>query len=325
MKKINDAFFWLLLFPLLFGSCVGEDYSNCITKTYIRFESKNPKHPLREITKSLELYLYGADNRLAHQFNFLPEDFSPSEVAVEIPEIPGGTYKIIGVINHESCYSIYNIENLDEVYTVLNNDTVDTPPADLFVGSGLLTIKQNKQENTIITTAVAMGKQTNHFKVNITFDGYTSPAGTSINSCICGYNGKFLYNDYICPDNEYKRVYLPHQSTGNTNGTEPISYNFTTMRLWIGADLTLLVEEHLPSLNGTTRNTQTRKVELNIVDLLKEIEEVTELPGEKFPYNSDEKLEFHDVYNIDVTLGANFVVLGIKINDWTVIGGGVEV
>ena len=309
MKKAN-IFFWLLLLSLSVISCISEDYDNCPKGYYIRFYPQNQKHDLKQMINTVDLYLYGEDGSLHKEIHRTKEELRPADGAVFIPLLPAGEYKVLALINHDpSCYEISSYQKFEEVHTSLPEELIKTPPADLFVGIKPLEFKQN--EKYAMTVPMKIAKQTNHINLKIVFQDYEQPADAILNSHIYGSNGKFEYSTYSC-SNIYRK-YIGHKkdSSQDTNA----AFQLTTMRLWAGADINLVVEEEYPSLG------ETRSVKINLVE---ELMKVKDEKGELL-YDTDEKLEFNDEYDITMTLDGNFVLLELTIDNWTANGGGVEV
>ncbi|MDL2230277.1 FimB/Mfa2 family fimbrial subunit, partial [Alistipes sp. OttesenSCG-928-L06] len=158
-------------------------------------------------------------------------------------------------------------------------------------------------------------KHTNHINLKVRFEDYTPPAASRLNAYIEARNGEYHYVGHSCRDNTYK-TYVPHQQGPTLDS--PTDFRMTTLRLWHGEqeDIRLYVRE-----TRSADPNQTRVVSLNLAE---ELAKVKNNVGE-YLYNTNEKLEFHDEYDIILTLGPDFVVVGLTIANWSVIGGGVGV
>lgn len=313
MRKTN-IFLWLLLLPLILGSCISEDLSNCPTGRYIRFQPKNKKHNLREMENTLDLLLYGKDNKLVERFHYTKEDFRPSDGAVFLPALDEGTYTTLALFNHDpSFYNVSDDDSYDVVYSELIENELTTSQTDLFVG--IKPIIFEKSEEYISTVTMELGKQTNNVNLKVVFQDYIPPTDAKLSSHISGDNGKFHYFDYTCSLG-YNITYHPLNNKESASGIET-NFEFKTMGLCTDSDIKLIVEEEYP----LTRSSMKRSVSINLVEELKKVKDEQ---GE-FLYDTNEKLEYNDEYDVTLTLGPNFVVLGLTIDDWAIIGGGVEV
>lgn len=291
--------------------------SKCPSGRYIIFQAINPKHNLNTMGKTLDLLFYGEDNRLVERFHYTKEregDFR-SDGAVFVPTLPEGTYTTLALFNHDpACYGIFDEERYDEIYSKVSADTVKTPPADLFVGTKPISFNKGEEHITLIT--MRMAKHTNNVNLKIVFQDYTPPTGATLSSYIYGDNGMFDYSDYACIKNNY-RTYLSYNGKTSGSGFET-NYKIKTMSLWLDSDIQLVVEEEIPWTRGATTK---RSIKINLVEELKKVKNDK---GELL-YDTDEKLEYNDEYDITMTIGPNFIMLGLTIDDWAIIGGGVEV
>ena len=307
-KKMNRKYILLILLPLvaLCAGCTEEDYRNCPAGQYISFEPKNPKHNYRELVRTVDLLYYDASGTLAAEYNYTREQLRSGDYAAFVPAMEAGEYTLVAAVNLSDRFEVNEKQTLDRIYTVLKGETVSDVPHDFFTAVDRITVTGGwtMQEHTMMLI-----KHSNTIYLTVAFDGYTLPAGASLDAYIFGYNGMFRYADmYPAGMNTYGRNYTPQTRDGDR-------FTIGTMRLWTEADIELAVTQS----DGTRAVTRTVAL-----DLIEELMKVKDQAG-NYLYDTTGKMEYQDEYEIVLTLGPDFVVLGLTINNWSVIGGGVEV
>lgn len=310
-NKLTTLFLFTSLLILL-GSCINEDLNECATGQYICFEFRNPKHKLPEVVKTVDLYFYNPEGKLVGNYHYEQNQLREDDYAAYVPDMPSGEYNVIAIANNIECYQTFGTEEYSQITTSLQDEIVTKRPIDLFSAEKKITIK--RISSLVPTEIMYLSKHNNNIRVNVRFDKYTPSTGNTIDTYIAGSNGMFNYSTYSCDKSGYRK-YIAYNTAGTILQQIPSQYDFTTMRLWTESDMTLYIEE-----NPETRNSG-KIIEL---DIEKELAKVSNENGELL-YDTDEKLEYHDDYEITVTIGPTFLVVGLQINGWTIIGGDIEV
>lgn len=296
---------------LLCAGCTREDYRNCPSGQYICFEAMNPKHDYKELVQTVDLLFYDRQGSLAAQYNYTRSELRDGDRAAFVPIMEPGEYTVVAMINHADCYSTTQKENYSTLNTQLVDQVLETAPEDFFTAIRNIDITGNYVDMKDQTMTLA--KQNNHINLTVRLKDYALPAGGSIDSYITACNGQFHYSTYSCPGHSH-RTYRPEVLPVNDLAH---GFRITTMRLWRGMDISLVVDEY----RGGTRAAAARSVTL---DLVEELAKVKDDAG-NFLYDTDDKLEYNDQYDIELTLGPDFVVVGLTINNWAIIDDGVEV
>ncbi|MCD8165353.1 MAG: FimB/Mfa2 family fimbrial subunit [Bacteroides sp.] len=291
-------------------SCIREDNSDCITGLYIYFNPENPKHDYPELVQTVNLYFYDEVGDLAAGFMYNKQELYSNDKAAFIENLPQGNYTLVSIINNVETYSTVDEQQMKSLESHLRDRLVDYPLVDFFSGIKELTVKQGASQQKVTTDIF---KHNNDIRVEVISDGYEPPPGATFNIYIEGNNGAYHYQSATCPEGNVIK-YFPHHTEGNQNDIFMVS-QFTVMRLWRNADLALYLEERVP-FQGVSRT-----LKLNIAE---ELAKVVDHQNE-FLYDTDEKLSFTDEYTILITLGPNFILLELVINDWTLTGGGIEI
>ncbi len=313
LKNKSNTLLLFTLLLLLWGSCINEDLSECETGHYICFDLRNPKYKFPEVVNTVDLYFYNQQNgNLAADYHYKKDQLREHDYAAYVPDMPSGQYNVVAIINNIECYKTFGIEEYNKLSTSLEGEIIEKKPIDIFSAQKEITIK--RISSIVSTDTMNLTKHTNNIHVNIRFEKYTPSSGNTVDTYIAGGNGVFNYSTYSCDKSSYRK-YIAHQTAGSVLDEIPAEYDFTTMRLWRKSDMTLYIEE-----KGLTRNSQA----IIEMDIEEELAKVKNENGEPL-YDTDEKLEFHDDYEITITIGPSFVVVGLEINDWVIKDSNVEV
>lgn len=302
----------LLFLPILMlAGCTKEDYRNCPAGLYVTFEPQNPKHNYAELVQGLDLYFYGQDGNLAANFHYDRDELRPYDRAAFVPQIPAGKYRLVAVVNDGADTETSGIEKYETLKFGLKKETVDSKITEFFTAQKQITVGLPGTE--IPTEKMELYKHNNHVRLKIVYDGYDAPADMTLQAYMQGHNRTFgyLFEGYSL---EGLAIYLPWTTRYNTEGL-PEEFDMATMHIRLGGDLTVHLEE--TSETGATG----RSIVLNLADELKKVKN----SAGQYLYDTDEKLWYYDEYEITVTIGKDFVVIGLTIDNWTIIGGGVEV
>ncbi|MCL2098153.1 MAG: FimB/Mfa2 family fimbrial subunit [Bacteroidales bacterium] len=305
----------LLLLPLLLPvGCIKEDYRNCPTGLYVTFEPKNPKHDYSELVVEVNLYFYDSDGNLKADFHYFRDELRPHDRAAFVPSIPIGDYSLVAVVNGHQDYETYGIENYATLCTKVRQDTVSNKLTDFFTSEKQISIG-SRQGGGIQTEKMMLAKHNNEIRLKILYDGYIAPVNTVLEAYAEESSGLFFYSTYSSLATRHVR-YQPWDILLGNQGL-PLQFDISVFRLWIGSDANICLRE-TEVLTGIGTE---RFYTLNITDALITVKN----SANEYLYNTNEKLEYTDEYEITMTLGKDFVILSLSINNWYIIGGGVEV
>ncbi len=319
MNKISKQLLYLLIciltFIILFGSCINEDMSNCPSGRYLHFETINKKYEFKDIVEKVDLYIYDGEE-LVDKKTYSRAEIEASDYKIYLDERPNGMeLHYIALINEFDDYfrtvDADHKETLQTAIVAAKGDSVKNRLPNIFHGAKDI-LFSNKLLG--IPDTIYLKKNTNDINLFVAFKGYELPSSSHLSSFICGSNGKYNYDNQPIETTTY--TYLPYTAA---LGSGEYDYNshFTTMRLWIGADTDIRLEKKDEVLSPLAPAVET----LHRLNITEELAKVT-VNGE-YIYNTDEKLEAEDEYDITIILDGNFVVLELVINDWVIVRNGV--
>jgi hypothetical protein len=337
MKKRNIPRILLLLLPLCLTHCTKEDYRNCPGGMYILFAPQNSKHILSDQGQRVSLYFYDTEtDSLVERFHYLREELQivdqagVSYLAAFVPQLADGTYRMLAMVNggfpgtkqfDDQYTESEQYERFSTVHTRLLDEMLDYKPIPFFSGEKTLSVAVNTA-SVVPTHLLTLAKHTNNIHLHIVYDEYEPWPSTNIEAYIDGANRRFDYAAYAC-DSTQRLVSRPWERRINPPGhylpDHPAGFSLTTMRLWRGGDITL----HIDETGGTRADDDLFKhhIDLNLAEILSQVKH----NDGNHPYDTDAELEFNDEYNIGITLGRNFTLLGVRINNWDVVTGEVDI
>lgn len=153
-----------------------------------------------------------------------------------------------------------------------------------------------------------LSKNTNNIHLTVHMSDGAVPASAQVDAYMHGCNG--LYDSQNKAKGNTMVTYLPHASSKVVTST----YDFTTLRLWIGDDLTMKIEQN---------ESGKQAVPLATIPVTQWLAELENDNGEKL-YDTDDKLEMEDEFNIEISLDGKAVIIGVKINGWYLIKPNVD-
>jgi hypothetical protein len=341
MKKRNVILSLLLVFPLLAG-CIKDDYRGCL---YITFAAMNPKHVYVDEVERVSIYFYGLqDGALVREYHFERDQLRKNDRAAIIADAPIGTYRVLAIIN-DGIYSVTErYQNYATAYTEVVSEVLDYNAESHFSAVKEITVEADPEASQV--EYMQLIKHNNNVFLHIEYDEedpYIPTEGTNLIAWIEGSNRRHFYREqydlYTYNGNSPLNSNHWNRIDNHENQTEehylpvhPARFDFTTMRLWHGSDVTLYLAETSESAGGSTRAGEpVRITELDIDDYLKLI--MNEATGEQ-KYGSDIDLEYHDEYHITIQLMADEVVYPdpvspentpLIIKKWDYVSGNIHV
>lgn len=228
----------LCAFSLLLGGCIKDSLEDCPVLVHVYLESVMKKYQYEKIADRLDLYLYDSNEKLVNKFSYSQADLARTEFIPVLSVQEVGDYTLVASLNQSQFYEFSGIEYLD-TYRVslkpMESNKIRDKQNDLYHGYKHLSVPYTHNINQYDTIAVY--KNTNHININITYEGRVAQ-GVNRNVYLKGNNGSFNYQN-VC-DARSERIYLPHTSQSRSDSWY---YQFTTMQLWLGSDLSLIVKE----------------------------------------------------------------------------------
>jgi hypothetical protein len=310
MKKKNILSFLLLL--LLAAGCTDEDYRNCPAGLYISFEPVNSKHNYPALVATVNLFFYDQQGNLKADFHYTRNQLHGYERAAFVPAIPDGDYRVVAVIKSgERHYETLRGESYETLHTKLKSATVTDKLTDLFSSEKNITI--NRLSPVIQYETMDIVKHNNNIRLQVDYDGYMAPNGVTLDACIEENNGEFHYQSYSSRM-LHNVCYLPWDGQLGSNNL-PERFELSSFRLFLGGSTSIRLFE----TNGSSSFTG-RSFSMNVVN---ELIKVRNLHGERL-YDTNLKLEYNDEYVMTITIGKDFVVLSVTIDNWDTIGGGTD-
>lgn len=325
----------LVLTALSSFSCVKEDMDDCFPdgggndidqegKFILSFECINENYKFPEIVEDLELLFYGGDGSLTYDLTFTGMELTGMNWWVPLSERWGqkeGTYKIIALVNYkyETHITVSDKQTLEKLQTKIDRDAqnqINYELKDTYYGIADVSIEYNHSKEDEHT--IYLSKNTNTIKLTVEFDDpETLPNLSSYRSFLAANNGHYYWDNTIYGPSteatggqatlaeEETVYYKPYESSFGDD--RPIIEDWIkTMRIWTAADMILNME----FVEGTQSYNET----LNIPAVLAKVEK----DGVKI-YDTDEKLEHHDYFEVTVRIGSEFVIVSIMINGWFLV------
>ncbi len=315
---------------------VKEDMSDCFPeestegKIILDFKCINQNYLIPDIIRDLELLFYNGDGVLVHNLNYDRAELEQMKWQVPLSEESGpekGKYKILALVNYvfESHLSVSGKDNLDEFLAVLNRDSerwVKYFLSDTYQGISDLDIAYIPNDEIYHT--INLSKNTNTIKLTVEFDDERTVGRLdSYRSYLTGNNGDYRWDELV-PEVYWTRntgdvtraeneivLYVPYESSFG-DGDPVIVDLIKTMRVSTDSDLKLIME--------FMENGIFYSEEINIPQMLAKVEK----NGIKI-YDTDEKLEQYDFFDITVRIGSEFVAVSLIIDGWYLVISGVDV
>lgn len=316
---MNRKEYILILFSslLIFGGCINEDLSDCPRGKYIYFKTNSPKYVYENIVKKVDLYLYDEGENLVSEYSCPREDLDGNNYRIYIPQFPNGNYVAVALVNQDNHYETLDKSKLTSLRTRLlttSGDSVKIKPNDIY--------HSNKEMNFgdtyhITSDTMFLSKNTNHINLSVQIKDHKMPDANTLGTTITGANGEYNYNNRSVGNSTL--TYIPHTTSPieKVQNTIVFKNSTTIMRLWIDADLMVNVIEYE---NGVTPKNKP-VASLNLMDMISKVK--NDATGE-YLYNTNEKLELEDEFNIEVIYDSSFSIIDLKVNDWFCIKNSVR-
>jgi len=291
--------YFLLAFLLFFQGCYKDDLKDCPIMLHVYFKSVMKKYTYKEIVDRLDLYLYNQGGAFVEKFSFSADELQMIGYEPVLPIWDFGDYTLVTEVNAGNSYTVES-GSLDAFRVSLKaeqGNMVRSKQEDLYHAHKELSLPFTGIIHQYDT--LDLYKNTNHFNVDVSFEGGYIPTEANIQASILGSNGSYDYTNLCQPNSS--RTYLPH-SRNEKSGH--ILMQFTTMQIRYGNDLVLRVD---------TEDSGGIKTEKSRVDIMKML-------STNYPTNDD--LDQEDIYDIKLVLKDDYSVLEMMINDWYVIRQG---
>jgi hypothetical protein len=334
MNKKNFIWFLFLSLAVLWTGCTEENFSDCPTGFWVTFIPENSKHDFAEEVQNLDLYFYdpAPNGALIEKIAYTRQQLRPADGAAYVSQdsIPAGEYRVVAIVNDD----IHTRTNSSGTYYGIHSELADTEidykPVAFFSGETDLLVEEYLTLDDAQEFPVYLYKHNNQIRVNIIYDAdYELPAGGRIETYIHGSNGRYHHSTRSCRSGEtndqgLRARFLPFERFERLDPEkgEVSEIYLSTMHIWHGSDLNL----HFDEVGGTRAEDPTRSFDLNLTDLLKKVSGVVDEKGETIsnPYNTDDKLRFHDDYEIWIKFGKTSISTQIGIDNWATVSSEVE-
>lgn len=293
--------------------CIKEDYSNCPTGVYVTFDTSNPKHDYAARVQSVDLYFYDSEGDLTRHYYYEKEQLRRSDRAAYVGGLPAGEYRLLAIVNGGFETQTENVQKFSTIRSRIAGETVKNNLTDFFTAEKQVTVRSGAARNR--AERMTLDKHNNNIRLNVLYDGYAASPETMLEAFITENNGVYEFRSGKCVRPCPVR-YLPWRI--NFSGGLPSSFDIPTMHIWHDSeqkgecDVTVVLQE---SVSGAAAG---RSILLN---LTRELMKVRDAKTGELLYDTDEKLLFNDEYEITMTIGADFALTALTINDWK--NGGV--
>lgn len=315
----NKIALFLLLPPLICTGCIGENNDDCPLGLYVTFETRNPKHSYVEAVRNVDLYFYDADGNLAASYDYTKDELRPSDGAAYVADPPRGEYLLLAVVNDGADVGSVDVEKYSTIRSEFKNREIRTQLKDFFSAERQVTVSGGRRASSEL---MVLDKYNNDVRLHVEYDEeYTLPTGATLESYITCNNGVYEFRTRKCL-NPCPVRYEAWRIATNVETRLPSQFTISTMHIWQQSsdkgecDVTVFLHESgLPMDGGRT-------VSVNLTQELLKIKDP--ITGESL-YDTDEKLLFEDEYDVTVTIGKEFNILALTINNWSIISGDVEI
>ncbi|MCD8173210.1 MAG: FimB/Mfa2 family fimbrial subunit [Alistipes sp.] len=313
----------ILSITLSVASCsVKEDMDDCppagLNRITIEFEciriydTGDREIVFDKVTDELELLFYDKQGSLINDLRYDAARLAENEwrVYVEQEAANAGHYTLLALVNYDNeHYTFTGKEKLETLLAGLKYgpsrsetsgmDEIDFPLTDTYYGRYDLALDYDSNTRS---HKVMLSKNTN--MINLTVICQDEEDFRSITSFETRISGNNTLYDWENSAVEAQAVsYVPYASSYNDEGRWYTDRN-KTMRLWHTSDLNLEIE--ITAAGLVHHQTQ------NIAEWLVKDDR----------YDTDEKLEHYDEFDIEITYAKGFVIISVMINGWYIINIG---
>lgn len=325
MKKI-EYILLLTAWLISFSGCVKEDLdlSDCPpvdpgveeeNERYLRFQVKNNSQGFANIVEYIQLFAYDENNGYIKDTLLTRNQIQASDYRFNMTAWKNEGeefHHMIGVMNLTDNYSIDNEHHkLEFRKSVVTNrtDTVDVHLEDVYLGQ----IEFGTPVKSVTYDMLYLVKNTNDVHLEIEFmEGCQLPENSTITPYLRGSNG--TYNAFNESVGENTLVYEHH--TYLTNLLPVLHYQFTTLKMYIGDDLEVLIKRY--------EDENAESVQEVSFMLTEYISQLVDGDG-YYLYSTDEDLELQeDPFVVRILLDCDFAIAEITVNNWFVIKPGVD-
>lgn len=315
MRKI--VYIVIVIFILWLPSgCYREDLSDCPQGLLLKLEPTITKYTIDEIINDVTLYLFNEQGDYVAKYHYQRDALQGPELLVPVPQQRTGKYTFVVLVNHdEKDYTTFGTEKCESLLTRLltePNFTFSRKQADLYHGHKVIEVTQGLK---VVTEEVEISKNTNNINLQLEIREYNLEENEEISAQLTGTNGTYDYANK--PTGNTVITYNPHTPGPAVaeQGVYRREDQFRTMRLWIGDDLKLTIYRNFPDL---------KPIEMASIMLTKTIAEIKDPSTGDYLYNTDEKLELEDEFNISLVLDETYTIVDLIINNWYVVKSGED-
>ncbi|NDV59531.1 FimB/Mfa2 family fimbrial subunit [Bacteroides sp. 519] len=331
MQNLRKIYLFLILAPVWFTGCIGEEDYNCdeilaqgLTVDFLYNINSAYKDSIRLVADYIDLYIYTELDELYKEVRLSKSQLETHDYKYTT-RLPKGVYKLVSWMNNGDCYHKENFENYTDARVRIKSDSqqlidengkgenttplyygyVDRQPDYAYEKEDL--IVEIKDEKLAYSKTINFAKNTNYIHIYTQFNRSIHAEG-DVKVEISGKNGVCThYNRNDIETNSY--TYYPY-ATEIIHAESGYYYTHlshtTTQRLWEGDELDLSIVLQEP----------------NKADKVLVQEKLTELLMECPRNYNDFQLERFDHYNIifqfDLIAGA-WVMVDIIVDDWHLI------
>ncbi|MCC8174207.1 MAG: FimB/Mfa2 family fimbrial subunit [Odoribacter sp.] len=237
-----------------------------------------------------------------------------------------GNYQIVTLVNYTSDIhmSVWGKEKLENLSAKIERDSegwVNYSLKDTYYGT--LDLYINFENKILEEHVIYLSKNTNTIKLTVEFeDEYGVDKLESYRSYLVGDNGEYNRENTLSTNYGWQNI------TYNTlTDNEMVSYKYYESSYGDGNNV---IVDYLKTMRMQTFLNLKLKIEMvedseiytEVIDIPKMLAKV-EKNGVRV-YDTDEKLERYNYFEITVRINSNFVVVTLIIDSWYLVLGGVD-
>ncbi|MCD7906226.1 MAG: FimB/Mfa2 family fimbrial subunit [Clostridium sp.] len=312
--KLYKQLITILCLTAALSGCIKEDLDDCY-EVYLAFECINPNYKFSETVQELELLFYNEAGELAYHLPYTRSVLSANgwKANITYDVTQPGKYTVVALVNYhtENPLSLTNKENKEKFLAEIKYDNerwVNYTVTDSY--HGIYELQLNKNEGETMVHTIPLSKNTNTIQLTIEFEQEEDAKDLNFyRSYLVGENARVNWN-YTIP--AHQPVYYKHEKTSYGNGEVTIQDYFKTMRIHTDGNLKL----HMEFVEKGITYSQ-------VVDIPRTLVRV-EKDGVLI-YDTNEKLELYDYFEIKVKINGEFVITQLTVSDWNVVIGNEDV
>lgn len=311
MIKIKYHIFIYFSLFIFLNSCYKEDMSDCYDDDFnLSFSLIMNKYKFENIVDNLVLYQYDDKGELLEEYEFSRKQLESDDFIVKLPLPAKGIYTFVAIANiNDTFHRVYSKDKRGDflLRLITKEFSVTDKIDDIYQGYKQIII--DDEEEVPRTENIELTKHTNNITVIVETTDSEPENNPEFSTTISGTNGVYNYRYQPLPSEII--TYIPHESVFKRNSLS-LTDQYRIMRIWIDDDMKLGI---------FNKDADGNKKEISSIMLTAAIADMKDMQGNLL-YNTDEKLEQEDEFEIHVLLkpdGETYAVAEIWVNGWMIV------